>query len=260
VTDRVALGVVLAGVISLLALRARALTTGGGAVATIVGTLAVAAGWSWGALLIAYFVSSTLLSRIGRAQKETRTASIIAKTGGRDALQVLANGALFAAAAAAAIAHPDIRWIALGAGSLAASAADTWATEVGTLAGGEPRSIITWRRVPAGTSGAVSGIGTVAMLAGALFLAVLVLLFGWTVQVAACVAAGGIAGAVLDSVLGATAQVRRWCEACARETERTTHDCGATTRRARGLEWMDNDIVNFLSNTVGGLLAALLLR
>ena len=211
-------------------------------------------------MLILYFASSTLLSRVGRARKEERTSTIVAKTAGRDAIQVLANGALFAGAAATAIAHPDVRWIALGAGSLAASAADTWATEVGTLAAGEPRSIVGWQRVPAGTSGAVSTIGTIAMLGGSLFVAVLTLALGWTAQVAACVAAGGIAGAVVDSLLGATVQSRRWCEQCARETERTTHDCGAATMPARGVAWMDNDIVNFLSNAAGGLLAGMLLR
>ena len=62
-----------------------------------------------------------------------RTASIVAKGGERDAMQVLANGAMFAGAAFAMVLRPDTRWIALGAGALAASAADTWATEIGTL-------------------------------------------------------------------------------------------------------------------------------
>ena len=257
---RFASGFALAALISLAAFRAGALTRGGTVVAAFVGTLAAAAGWSWGALLILYFVSSTLLSRIGRARKEIRTAPIVAKTGGRDAIQVLANGALFAGAAVVSLIRPDVRWIALGAGALASSAADTWATEIGTLARDEPRSILTWRAVPAGTSGAISLQGTLAMLAGAAFVAVMTLVLGWTVQVAACAAAGGVAGAVVDTILGATVQGRRWCEQCARETERLTHDCGTATRPARGVQWMDNDIVNFLSNTAGGLLAALLLR
>jgi uncharacterized protein (TIGR00297 family) len=211
-------------------------------------------------LLILYFVASSLLSRMGRARKEIRMATIVEKTGGRDAVQVLANGALFATAAALSLIHPDIRWIALGAGSLAASAADTWATEVGTLASREPRSILSWRRVPTGTSGAVSMPGSLAMIAGALFVAALTVVFGWTIEVALWIGVGGISGAVLDSLLGATLQVRRWCEQCAHETERRTHDCGTTTRRARGVEWMDNDIVNFLSSAAGGLVAALLVR
>jgi uncharacterized membrane protein len=38
------------------------------------------------------------------------------------------------------------------------------------------------------------------------------------------------------------------------------HDCGTPTRHLRGLVWLDNDLVNFLSNAAGGLIAAILTR
>ena len=253
-------GLVLAVLISVVARRARSLSWGGAVAATVVGTLAVVAGWSWGGLLIVYFVASTALSRLGRASKERRTASIVAKVGARDATQVFANGAMFAAAAFAMTIRPDVRWIALGAGSLAASAADTWATEIGTLYGGVPRSILTWRSVPAGTSGGVSAIGTLGALAGAVFVALVVAALGWNWVVARNVMIGGVAGALVDSILGATVQARRWCDTCARETEREVHDCGALTRNVRGFVWLDNDMVNFLSNVIGALVAAVLSR
>jgi uncharacterized protein (TIGR00297 family) len=256
----VLLGLVVAACIAFAARAARSLTTSGAIAATIVGTLAVTAGWNWGALLILYFVSSTVLSRLGRARKEERTCSIVAKGGQRDAIQVLANGGVFAGAAIAMLVLPHVKWIALGAGSLAAAAADTWATEVGTLYGGTPRSILSWRPVPAGTSGGVSLIGTFAALAGAVFIAILVINLGWTTELATVVAVGGIVGAIVDSLIGATVQARRWCDACERETERPTHDCGTTTRPLRGLPWLDNDVVNFLSNVAGGILAAVLTR
>lgn len=253
-------GLLLATFVSVVARKARSLTVGGAIAATVIGTVAVAAGWNWGALLIIYFASSTLLSRSGRSLKEARTASIVAKGGERDAVQVLANGATFAGAAIAMLVHPDVRWIALGAGSLAAAAADTWATEIGTLYGGEPRSILTGRRVPAGTSGGISPIGTLAAVSGAMFIAILVKLFGSTAAVARHVALGGVVGALLDSLLGATLQARRWCATCAHETERAVHSCGTATRPLRGWAWLDNDLVNFLSNAAGGLLAAFLSR
>jgi len=253
-------GLALAAVIAIAARRARSLTTSGAIAAMVIGTLAVAAGWSWGTLLIVYFATSTALSHLGKASKERWTASIVVKSGARDGTQVLANGAIFAAAALAAAIGPDVRWIALGAGSLAASAADTWATEIGTLYGGSPRSILTWRSVPVGTSGGVSAIGTLAAVAGAVFVALVASALGGTWIVARNVVVGGIAGAVLDSLAGATVQARRWCDACERETERTVHDCGARTRRVRGTAWMDNDMVNFLSNAAGGLIAAILTR
>jgi len=254
------IGFLIAASVSLLALKVHSLSRGGAVAATAIGTLAVAAGWNWGALLIIYFASSTVLSHLGRERKEGRTASIVAKGGERDAIQVLANGAMFAGAALAMILRPNPYWIALGAGALAASAADTWATEVGTLARGEPRSILTWRPVPVGTSGGVSLEGSLAMIAGALFIGALTAVLGWPLGVAIRVIIGGVAGAIVDSLLGASLQARRWCDTCNRETERLVHDCGAETRGVRGLGWMDNDIVNFLSGAFGGLLAALLSR
>lgn len=253
---RVLVGFIIAGAISLAARRTRSLSRGGAATATVLGTLAMAAGFSWGALLITYFVASTALSHLRRAHKEARTAGVVAKGGERDAVQVLANGAIFGAAAAAFLVRPNVRWFALAAGSLAASAADTWATEIGTLSQSDPRSILTGRRVPIGTSGGVSLIGTLAMLVGAVFIGAVTLLLGWTLEVGFRVAIGGVFGAIVDSVIGATLQSRRWCDTCTRETERLTHDCGAETRALRGLRWMDNDLVNFLSAAAGGLLAA----
>jgi len=165
VIARALAGLLLAALVSFLARTARSLTVGGAIAATLVGTTAVAAGWDWGALLILYFATSTALSRLGRSLKEQRTAPIVAKGGERDAVQVLANGATFAGAAIAMLIRPDARWIALGAGSLAAAAADTWATEIGTLYGGEPRSIFSGRRVP--TAGRRRA-GVAARLGGAL--------------------------------------------------------------------------------------------
>ncbi len=250
----------VAAAISFAARMAGSLSSSGVAAATLVGSLAIAADWSWGALLVLYFVSSSLLSRVGKTTKERRTAAIVAKGGPRDAVQVLANGGIFAGASMAMLVRPDIRWIALGAGSLAASAADTWATEVGTLWGGEPRSILTGRIVPAGTSGGVSLIGSMGAVAGALFVAAAASALGWDWPVVQRVAVGGIVGAVVDSLLGATVQARRWCDACGRETERTTHDCGGATRPLRGLGWLNNDLVNFASAAAGGLAAALFLH
>jgi uncharacterized protein (TIGR00297 family) len=252
------IGLIAAASIAALARAARSLTTSGAVAATVIGTLAVTVGWNWGALLILYFVSSTVLSRLGRAEKEELTSPIVAKSGQRDALQVFANGGVFAAAAIAMLIDPSLRWVALGAGSLAAAAADTWATELGTLYGGVPSSILTWRPVPPGTSGGVSLIGTLAALGGAGFVAVLARLLGWTPRMANLVALAGIVGAMVDSVIGATLQSRRWCDACHEETERPMHDCGAVTRPRWGVRWLDNDVVNFLSNAAGGIVAALL--
>ena len=260
---RPALGIVAAALIALAANRTRLLSTSGAFAASIIGSLAVAVAWSWGILLVAYFVAAASLSRLGRRTKEERTQAIVAKPGPRDATQVFANGAVFAVAAAAALVWPNPVWGVLAAGSLAASEADTAATEIGTLLGGEPRSIVTYRRVPPGTSGGMTPAGTLAAIIGAGFVSFIALVLGTLERGSSAVwiiAASGFVGALIDSVLGATIQARRWCDACNLATERRIHRCGNATRSAGGLPWLDNDAVNVVSSAAGGLLAVLLAR
>jgi uncharacterized protein (TIGR00297 family) len=249
--------VIAAAIVALAARRLRALSTSGAVAATLVGAMAVAAGWSWGILLIAYFVAASALSKLGERRKAELAGSIIEKNDQRDARQVLANGGVCALAAFGFLVWHSPQWYALGIGALAASAADTWATEIGILAGRDPVSIVSGRPVPAGTSGGVSLVGMLASVGGALFIAEGAALARWPVPFTA-VALGGLAGAVADSLLGATLQTRRWCDACAKSTERSVHDCGRLTRRTGGLRGLDNDAVNAVCSSVGALVALLL--
>jgi uncharacterized protein (TIGR00297 family) len=164
-------GAAVATAISAIAFRARALSRSGTVAAALTGTLAVAAGWSWGVILVAYFVSSSMLSRYRSSEKIARAGDRTEKHGPRDALQVVANGGAFAAMALGHALRPDPSWQTLAAGALAASAADTWATEIGILARAAPRSILTGQPVPAGTSGGVTLQGFLAAVAGATFVA-----------------------------------------------------------------------------------------
>ena len=244
-------------IVASIACRAHSLSNSGGVAAAIVGTIAVSTGWSWGVALILYFVSSILLTRIGRDVKDQRTSSVLGNQGPRDAAQVLANGGLFALGALIASSLPSFAVVATAGafGALAASAADSWATEVGMLAGGIPRSLHSFRPVAPGTSGGVSAAGTLAMTLGALFVALIAHEFGLVASFTA-VFVGGIAGAVTDSLLGGTIQEKRWCDRCEHATERRVHDCGHLTTRTGGVALMDNDAVNFVSTLIGAAVAA----
>lgn len=247
------LGVVLASAIAAVAFRVRALSASGALAAVATGTVAVAAGWSWGVVLIAYFASSSVLSRFRSNRKERLTGGRLEKTGPRDATQVLANGGVFALAAIGYRLAPDPLWQALAAGALGASAADTWATEVGTLAPHQPRSILDWRPVEAGTSGGVTTQGLVAGIAGAGFVALVAWLSWWPAVATVAAIVGGTIGCLLDSVVGASLQARRWCATCASNTEQRMHRCGTRTTVTGGIRWLDNDGVNAIS-TIGGAL------
>jgi uncharacterized protein (TIGR00297 family) len=247
--------------VAIAARRAQALSWSGVVAATALGTVAVAASWSFGLLLVLYFILSATMTRLGAERKERRTASIVEKVGGRDAVQVLANGSVFVVAAASTLVHPTIPIEAAAVGALAASSADTWATEVGTLWGGTPRAVWSWKKVPAGTSGGVTVRGTLGLIAGSAVIAALAwVLFaragiaparGTAVIVAVSAFCGGVAGALLDTALGGSIQERRRCQGCGMHTERRIHSCGSRTRYAGGVRGLTNDAVNLLA-TLGG--------
>lgn len=253
-TLRAALGFVLAAAIAAAARRARALSASGAVAAALLGTAAVAAGWDWGALLVAFFVASSLLSHLRREDKAA-AAGIAAKGNERDAAQVLANGALFALAALGYAYAPGAGWQAIGGGALAAATADTWSTEIGMLAPHPPRSVITLRPVSAGTSGGVTLLGLLAGVLGASFIQVVAVLVRWPFRAAVAILAGGVAGTVADSLCGALVQERRWCDACGVATERRVHRCGQPTRIVGGIPRLDNDAVNALATLTGALTA-----
>ncbi len=273
-----AIGAAFAGAIALIAWRARALTPSGAVAAFAVGALTYASGTlGFTLVLLAFFVPSVGLSRFGRARK--RELVDIGKHGARDALQVLANGGVATVCAVAWAFTHDPRWAFAFAGAYAAATADTWATEIGTLAKRQPRSILTLRPVATGLSGGITLPGTLAEFAGAFWIGVMgtvgIVLayvlgsfdFGWSFSQAPTVVTApvlalfavpvaGIAGATLDSVLGATAQELRHCDACDRTCETDPHVCGNRTRRVRGLPGISNDVVNLLATAAGAAVAA----
>ncbi len=251
-----AIAVPLAALIALAAWRLRTLTRSGAIAALLIGSITMGlAGWPGALVLFAFFLPAIVLSRIGRARK--RRLTDIGKHGARDAAQVLANGGISACALifGALFHRADLADVAF-AGAFAAAAADTWGTEIGTLMRGVPRHILTSKPVPTGLSGGVSFAGTIAEFAGAAVVAAATASVG--LGAFFTIALAGIFGALLDSILGATLQERRYCDACGRLCETNPHDCGMTTRVIGGLSGFGNDAVNAIA-TSSGALAALLL-
>jgi uncharacterized protein (TIGR00297 family) len=246
-------GFLIAGVVVFFAMRRNALSAGGAILALVTGTICAAAGWSWAALLIAFFVSANILSHYRSTLRAERIDAIIEKGSTRDAWQVAANGGVFTLAALGSLIHPSPVWTAAGAGAIAAVTADTWSTEIGTVADQPPRLITNGTIVPAGTSGAVTIQGLVAAFIGSVFIALIVLASRWGTFAAVAALAGGFAGSIVDSFAGATLQRTRWCNTCEKVTERHVHSCGTMTEPRAGVPWIGNDAVNVISALAGAL-------
>jgi uncharacterized protein (TIGR00297 family) len=223
-----------------------------------------------GAALVAFFLTSSALSRYKALTKARRGVLAQAKGGRRDAWQVLANGGV----AALCLAVAGRRGRAAFLGALATAGADTWATELGLLAPRPPRLVTTLRPVAPGTSGGVTPEGTLAGLAGALTVGaawgagrVLAGRLGGggdgdggaPARALLLTGAAGTAGALADSLLGATVQGAYWCPACREPVETPVHPrCGGEAVLVRGWRWVNNDVVNALATGVGAILGGLL--
>lgn len=249
----------------------QSLTGSGAAAAIVMGTIYCGSGaLIWGGLLLTFFVTSTLWSKWKKKAKG-RFEDNYEKSGTRDAGQVLANGGLGLLLCLADIIAPHPAWVALFVGAMASVNADTWATEIGSLSRRPPRSIITGRVVPPGTSGGVSLLGTSASVAGAFVIgvaAVVFLLFdplqigsetSFRTLAVLLIAGtlGGLGGSLLDSLLGATLQAGYRCPQCDANTERTAH-CGSATKLVRGCRRLNNDRVNLLCSCAGAAVSCLI--
>ena len=214
-------GAVVTVGLALGAVAARALTPAAGAVAAAFGiVIVVFAGFPFLALMILFVVASVLATRFRFDQK--KKANVQEGTSGERGISnvvahilVPTGLALAGGWSPALLAMPAVT--VLYASALAFGAADTFASEIGVLAG-TARSILTLRPVPAGTNGGISATGEAWGLIGAWTTALvglgLFVLFASPVPAAGVfvlvVTAAGFAGCQVDSVLGETLENRGW--------------------------------------------------
>jgi uncharacterized membrane protein len=236
--------------VALAAWRIGALTAGGALAAWLVGSAVVlGSGWGGGAVLAAFFVSSTAIGRLAPPRPW-----LDAKGERRDAWQVLANGGPAALGALLGLIEPGLGlWIVTG--SLAAAAADTWATSLGGRSGGEPRLLFFGPAVPAGTSGGMTPAGCLAALAGAAVVATTGVLAGAHPALLPVGTGIGFGGMIADSALGARWQGRFRCPACDLPSEWPAHRCGTRTIPTGGFTWLSNDGVNLAATMLAALAA-----
>lgn len=240
----------LALLIVALAWRMRALNASGAIAAVLLGTVVVGSGGWWpGIILVTFFVTSSLLSRIGRDTDQARGSR-------RDWVQVLANGwPILIGSIVYAVTGNDI-WLLFGVGGIAAATADTWSSELGKLSTSPPRLIMNGECVPPGTSGAISLVGTLASIAGAMLIGALAG-FAYGIGTFIGITIAGIVGGLVDSLLGATVQERRYCDTCDKPTEANPHRCGNPTRFVGGIRFINNDVVNMACVFSGAIIGTL---
>jgi len=271
------LGLLTASGIAYMAFRTRALNKSGAITAALLGTIVFGLGGvEWALLMLIFFISSSALSKFFEGKKITLGMNF-SKGSRRDVWQVIANGGMAGLMALSyfilskfspASSFLPYLWIGFGA-SLAGANADTWGTELGLLNAKDPFLLSTFSRVPKGTSGGVSLVGTLASLGGS----ALVGSAAWLIAIVGrghgqdlhpliqflVITGSGLFGALVDSFLGATLQSIYYCPVCKKETEQNPlHRCGSPTLHQRGLKWLNNDWVNTACTVSAGCFGFLL--
>lgn len=257
------IGFLISFFIAYAAYRKESLTLDGSIGATLMGTLMYATSGIFGSIMmVVFFLSSSVLSHFKKTKKK-KVARQFDKTGRRDILQVFANGGVGLIHSILYYLTKNPAYLVFLGVSFAAANADTWATELGILNKKDPISLRTFKRVEKGTSGAVSLFGTLSAFLGSMLIGVFAVLslsflnigeLGFEyIQAFQMVTLGGFIGSIIDSILGATVQGVYYSKELEGETEKREYN-GNPNILVRGLSFVNNDLVNFLSIGISSIL------
>ena len=141
----------------------------------------------------------------------------------------------------------EFHWLLLAWSSFAVSVCDTISSEVGVAVGGRTYNALTLRKMAPGLSGGISLAGTAGGLAALLLL---VFFLGIILPVSPIqllwVLSTGLVGMLVDSILGS-----KW-QALWRQGDAWSEVSSSSPQEVlvKGLPWLDNHWVNFLSNGI----------
>ncbi|KAM0856540.1 hypothetical protein ACQ4PT_049051 [Festuca glaucescens] len=274
---RSAVGAALSAVIAARAVRRRSLDVSGGAAGFAVMAIHLACGYRYGALLLAFFFTSSKVTKIGEDRKR-RVEEDFKEGGQRNWIQVLANSAIatvlvillavMTGGQDQCLDSNDSKFITGIIGSIighyCCCNGDTWSSEIGVLSDEQPRLITTLKPVRKGTNGGVTLQGLLAATAGGLtigltFVAVGLITAECSFEVVLrqllaipISAAAGLLGSLIDSLLGATLQFSGYCSV----RKKVVSKRGPTVTKISGMTILDNDAVNAVSVLLTAVITA----
>ena len=151
-------------------------------------------------------------------------------------------------------------YLLIYASVMAESLADTLASDIGVLSKSEPINILTFKKGERGLSGNISFLGLTSALIGSLLIGTIYYIgMDKSITSFIIIILSGFLGSLIDSILGASIQVKYKCTKCKKITERKEH-CGKKTNYYKGIKWIDNNLVNLLSNAIVFIILLIILN
>lgn len=212
--------------------------TGFWAAVWVAAILWISGGWKAMSAPIFLLVFGSVAGRLFRAShaSEKRTAE-----------QVFSNGLVGVVLYMLYGLTDQSHWQLLAWCSFTISICDTVSSEVGTAIRGKTFNIINFRVMQQGLSGGISVAGTTGGLVALILLAVFLhFIFLFTPIQLLWVVGIGMAGMIVDSILGSSLQAL-W-----KEGDQWTEikQVQSSAQLVKGFAWLDNHWVNFLSNGI----------
>jgi len=249
--------------VALIAYKKSKLTRSGFYSALLLGTIVYGFGsWIFYVLLMVFFISSLLIQRL--ILMFTPDHPNLQKHSARNWIQVLANGGVLGVISLVYSLYPTDLVVFAAALSMAASTSDTWASEIGSLSKEVPFELISRKKITKGLSGGVTKLGLLASFLGSALISQIYLnmmtgvgstppnVILWVLL--CCL--GGFMGSLIDSVLGELFQAKYIDEHL--EVVETKHN--QKEKLIHGYAWLDNNMVNLLSNLIVVILFVILIK
>ncbi|CBI28129.3 hypothetical protein AAG906_009519 [Vitis piasezkii] len=272
------IAILFSAAIAIRSFRRKSLDLSGAFAGFAVLTIHFGVGYRYGAMLLAFFLTSSKLTKFGEEKKRLVDADF--KEGGqRNWKQVLFNSGISAVLAL-------ILWRLTGwqdkcldskesslitsliggiIGHYSCCNGDTWSSELGILSDSQPRLITTFKPVRKGTNGGVTKTGLLAATAAGGVIGLTFVLIGFfTTKCASDVAlkqllviplsaVAGLCGSLIDSLLGATLQYSGFCSV----RNKVVGKPGPTVRKISGISILDNNGVNLVSILLTSMLTSI---
>ncbi|XP_059049340.1 transmembrane protein 19 isoform X3 [Achroia grisella] len=263
-------------VITFIGYRKKSLSLSGAILGFGVGFILTLSNYCFLAVLFTFFISSSKATKL-RPHLKRKFDPEFKEGGQRNWIQVLCNGGMATQLGllylidVGASEKPidfirDYRasWLSMGIlGVFASCNGDTWASELGTvISNSEPYLITSLKRVPKGTNGGISLMGTIFSGLGGFIIGlsyyIAILYFSdrsiltyappqWPLLVYGTF--GGLIGSFIDSLMGATLQY----SGMDKNGKIVSHSSGSV-KHISGKNILDNHSVNLISTVIMGLL------